>query len=422
LLVIGARLQTLASRSDVAMTDYSLRFSQSEDSTDSSDLITRAKNMIPLLRANAGRSERIGRLTDESADALREAGFLTLFSPRKFGGHECDLRTAAGVFAALAGGCGSSAWVAMLMSGGSYLVSLLGEQARYDVWGGNPQAAICGGTAMTGSARRVPGGLRVSGRWQPLTGVDHAQWVMVGALVSDENGTVVDQGMALIPLGEVQVIQTWHVAGMQGTGSNTVTVDDVFVPGHRVLSFPKALIGGYADEHPSEPLYGAPLSSFLALTLMGPILGMAESALHHTMELLDRGKSISGSIYRDARDSPSTQFHVADATSLIDSARLHTHRAIEDVEHALETRSQLALERRARIRMDIGTAVKSSREAVNLIFSIGGSSGFALSNPVQRIWRDLEAAARHQLLSHDLSREIYARSLLGIEEQVSLFI
>ncbi len=122
--------------------------------------------------------------------------------------------------------------------------------------------------------------------------------------------------------------------------------------------------------------------SFLIVTTLGPLLGMAEAALEHTLEILGKGKSIGASTYQNAIDSPSVQFNVADAASRIDTARLHCFRAVEDAERGIRLGVQLDLPTRARIRMDAGTAARNAREAVDLLLNVGGARGFALDNPV----------------------------------------
>jgi 3-hydroxy-9,10-secoandrosta-1,3,5(10)-triene-9,17-dione monooxygenase len=162
--------------------------------------------------------------------------------------------------------------------------------------------------------------------------------------------------------------------------------------------------------------------SLLTVTAIGPVLGMAEAALEHTRDILAKGKSIGASLYRDAVDSPSVQYNVAEADSLIDTARLYSFRAVDDVEAGIRHGEQLDLATRSRIRMDVGVAAKRAREAVDLLLNVGGARGFSLSNPVQRIWRDVETASRHPMLSTELGREIYARAMLKIEKPVTPWV
>ena len=67
-----------------------------------------------------------------------------------------------------------------------------------------------------------------------MHGALHSQWAVLGIPVVDENGEQVDQGQALIPMTELSIKDTWYVAGMKGTGSNTLVADAVFgAPGDR---------------------------------------------------------------------------------------------------------------------------------------------------------------------------------------------
>jgi 3-hydroxy-9,10-secoandrosta-1,3,5(10)-triene-9,17-dione monooxygenase len=176
---------------------------------------------------------------------------------------------------------------------------------------------------------------------------------------------------------------------MKGTGSSSFVVPDLFVPEHRTLSFGHALAGGHAPERPDEPSYRAPLSSYLAVPLVGPVLGMARAALEHILAALSKGKPLSLSSYDHAADSPSVQLAIADATSLIDTATLHALRAADDMDDAARAGMALDVQARARIRMDTAVAMSRAREAVELFLNVGGASSFAEVNPIQRIWRNL---------------------------------
>src|SRR3546814_13082798 len=101
---------------------------------------------------------------------------------------------------------------------------------------------------------------------------------MVGIPVVDESGEVIDQGLALIPMSELGIEDTWYVAGMRGTASNTLVAEEVFVPSHRILSVPAAVGGNYATEHPDEALYRSAFVPVLALVLVGAQVGQIGSA------------------------------------------------------------------------------------------------------------------------------------------------
>jgi 3-hydroxy-9,10-secoandrosta-1,3,5(10)-triene-9,17-dione monooxygenase len=384
------------------------------------ELVATARELVPLLRAHAPETERLGTPAPAVDAALRAAGFYTLTAPRRYGGREAGVRTVIEVFSELARGCGSSAWVAKIQCGAAFMTALFDDRARYDVWGENGCAAVSGSTngASSNTARRVPGGIIVDGDWFYASGIRHAQWAL--CTVSIDSGTTEhpDARLAMLPASDFTINTTWDMAGMQGSGSEGFTVRKVFVPEHRTLPVHKTHGSGPPPVE-GERVYYTSVPTMLAISIAGPVIGMAQGALDAVLETLAEGRAITGSLYPDAVRSPSVQMTVADVVSLIDTARLHAYRAADDVEAASVAGRRLDVGARARIRMDTGTVMLRCREAIEGLLDVGGTSGFHRSNPLQRFWRDLATASRHAAVSSSLSREIYGRALLGIEEQVT---
>jgi alkylation response protein AidB-like acyl-CoA dehydrogenase len=377
-------------------------------------LVDRAYDLVPLLRENAEAADRDRRLPAETVSALRDAGLLKMTVPRRFGGHEADIRTVTTVTAALANGCASAAWVTMIMTGANYVAAHFPEQVREEVWGSHPEAAFCASTSTTnGTARRVDGGLIVNGEWHYASGAYQADWaVLAGAALDD------DRVVSLVPLSELSIKDTWHVTGMRGTGSITLVADEVFVPDSRQVPFSR-LTDDYVDEYADEPVYRTPTVSLLAILLTGPMIGLAETALAQVLATAQK-KPMMLTAYTRQADAPSVQLAIADATALIDTARLHVFRSVDDLDRAARDGVRLDRTTRARVRMDVGYAAKRLRDAVDMLLTVSGAGSFAEANPLQRIWRDLEMASRHVQANTNLSRELYGRALLGIEEKAIL--
>jgi len=376
------------------------------DPAERAELIAAARELVPLLRSHAAETERRGNLTPEVDAALRAGGFYTLTAPRRFGGREAGVRTVVDVFAELARGCGSSSWVGKIYCGSAFMASLFDDQARGDIWGKDANAAVSAALkgAASNSVRSAPGGIRVSGEWRYASGIHQAQWVLLRVLVDAGSTREPDARLALVPACDIDVKDSWDVAGMEGTGSDSVVVRDVFVPEYRTVA--------------ARRLRGS-RQRWLRVSLAGPITGTAQGALEHVLETLGGGKPITGSTYTDVVRSPSVQLGIAEAASLIDTARLHAYRAAADVEAASIEGRRLDAAARARIRMDNGVVMQRCREAMERLLDIGGAAGFRRSNPLQRFWRDLATGSRHAGVSTSLGREIYGRALLGIEEQVT---
>lgn len=375
--------------------------------TQQADLVARARELFPLLREHADEADLLGRLPDVVTTALRDAGFFGLQVPLALGGPGADFRTAFDVYTELGRGCGSSGWLAMVLSGGAYMASLLGGQARHEIWGTNPRAVICSRLPAAGTARVVEGGMVISGRWQPTSGVHHSTWAMV-AVATD---TEADLALAVLPTRSGSTRHTWDVTGLRATGSDTLLFDEAFVPGHRLLSLPRMVDGGYGEDHPDEPLCAAAVVPALTVTLVAPLLGMGLAALEHARDQLTRPSAAGATAPRAA--STSVQRAMADAALLIDSARLLLLRALDDVDAAIARRTQPDPLVQARIHMDAAAAAGNLGQAVRSILTALGGAGFSATDPIQRIRRDMEIALSHSNITPDVNREAYGRALLG---------
>lgn len=380
------------------------------------EAIRLAKGLLPLLRNNAAQSERDRCLTHESSQAMREAGLYQLMAPRRVGGYEADIHTYVETCLELSKGDSAAGWVSMVMNGNALLMGLFPDATRHEVFGHDPLAAISGQWAPSAKTRIVKGGYEVTGKWMWASGCYQAQWNVVGFPVVGDDGEDLGVRLGLVPASELTIEDTWYVAGMSGTGSNTFVANDVFIPQHRTLLLSDVLNGHSLSDHHDEPLYRTPMISAVPLGISGAIIGMAEAAWEMTLANLAKGRGITGSIYTDARQSPSYQLNLADARAAIDSARLHTFRAADDIDRSIHQNERLDELSRARIRLDEATAIKRCREAMDLLLNINGASSFASANALQRIWRDIEVASRHGYINGDLGREIYGRALLGLEQ------
>ena len=149
-----------------------------------------------------------------------------------------------------------------------------------------------------------------------------------------------------------------------------------------------------------------------------PVVSLAKSALDLTMErITTRPKPMTYTFYTDTTKSPATQFAMARATWLIETALEQTRATADAIDaQALTARPFSALDR-ARFAMRSAQAHRMCREGVDLLLDVQGASAFALNNPLQRIWRDMHVASRHGLSVPGMKQELYGRALLGAEEQ-----
>ena len=382
------------------------------------ELIARARELKPLLAANAAQGETDRRVVEESIQALTEAGLFKISVPKRYGGYETSLRTMLDVSAEVAEADGGTAWVVTLINVCNWMVGLMPQQAQDDVFGADPDAKVSGVLAPTAQTRKVDGGWRVSGKWYYNSGSWHATWAVMGIPITDADGNVVDQGCALIPRSDMDFEDTWFVAGMRSSGSNCLAADDVFVPEHRVMRMPPAIAGDYLTEHSDEVLYRSALIPVVALVLVGPQLGMGRAALDFVIGKAPK-KPISYTFFASQKESTAFQLQIAEAARLIDTAHLHAYRAAADIDEAAARGEYPDYLTRARVRSDTGYVAECITRAIDILLYAHGAGSFAEVSPLQRIWRDSATGARHAIVSPAVNYEIYGKALLGVDESIT---
>ena len=383
-------------------------------------LVERAGRLQPLLEANAATTEASRRVAEENILALREADLFQLAVPKRFGGLQTDIRTIMEVSRELGRGCGSTAWVVALNSSASRILGMASAQAQNDVWG-NGTTSLFGSFPGVTTAKRVSGGIIVSGKWAYASGCLHANWGLLGVPLLDESGVAIGKGMGVFPASDFTIEDTWHSAGMKGSGSNTIVVDEVFLPEHRISSMAAMLGPDTPTPYKDEALYRSSFFPSFPLSLLGPLLGMASRALEYVIEKAST-KGIFLTTYQAQSSSNGFQAALGKASILIETAHLHASRAADVVDQGARDGHDLAYAERARLRMDAAHAAECVVKAIDMLMYAHGSSSFMEQSPLQRIWRDVATASRHAVLLPEIAAEAYGRSLLGVQENMVAFI
>ncbi len=402
------------------MTDVSERLAHTTI-PDRAGLVERVRELQPLIAGQATEGEANRRVTEQTITALTDAGVFRTSVPKRYGGYETSMRTMLDVSSAVGEADGGTAWVVTLCNGCAWLAGLFAVQAQDEVWGQSPDTRVCGVLSPTAESTKVEGGHRVTGRWYYTSASWHADWAVLGIPITDDAGAVIDQGLALIPRTDLDLEDTWFVAGMKSSGSNCLIAADVFVPQHRIMSVPPAINGIYPTEQTDEVFYRSALVPILSLILAGPQLGMGRKALQLVVDKADK-KAISYTFYTAQADSVAFQMQVAEAAMLIDTAHLHAYRAADDVDDAARAGSYPDPLRRARARADVARVLESITKAIDILLFAHGAGSFAEVNPLQRIWRDSATAARHAVTLPAVSYEVYGKALLGRDDQITPLI
>ena len=382
---------------------------------DLAELTARAEALVPVLRERAARAEELRRLPDETIADLHASGLFRVLQPKRVGGSELPFRSLVELVAIISRGCGSTGWVLANLAAHHWLLGMWPRQAQDEIWGDSPDNLI--GSALIfprGRAKKAPGGYRLTGRWPFSSGVDPCAWNLIGAIAQDEDGGgPAEPRIFLLPASDYQIIDTWHVIGLSGTGSKDVAVEDVFVPDYRSLAVGQ-ITGGPNPGSAVNPsvLYQLPAISLFAFCIAGVSLGIAQSAISHFAETTrTRLSSYTG---RNLADYNTLQVHLAEAAAYADAARSMMLGDCDEATRLVSAGAMPSLEQRARYRRDGAFAATLSTKAVDLLFAASGGGAIYARHPLQRAFRDIHAANAHYVLNWDINGAIYGRVALGL--------
>jgi alkylation response protein AidB-like acyl-CoA dehydrogenase len=385
------------------------------------ELQARAAALVPRLRERARAAEEARRLPEETVRELLDADLFEVQKPARFGGHELGLVEFVELVAALGRGCGSTAWVYGVTAERAWLLAKFPEAAQRDVWDANPRALVTSQINPDGKAVAVPGGWRVSGQWHFVSGIDIAQWAVFCALaLAEAPGGAPRPLYVLVPVGDCEVLDNWHVAGLAATGSRDARLVEVFVPAHRSVPMVELKEGGGPGlEVNRAPLYRLPLIAINPYAILAPVLGIAEGALEATIagararRLVTTGAS--------AAEQQVVQLRIAEAAAEIDAARALILGDCREAMAAVERGEPLGKDLRIRIRRNQAFATRLLVAAVDRLFVVAGGRGIYLDHAMQRAFRDVHAAAAHLGLSWDLAGTMWGQHALGLPMSSSAY-
>jgi alkylation response protein AidB-like acyl-CoA dehydrogenase len=380
--------------------------------------------MTPIDGANALRArvaacaeqiERDRRLPTDLVRELAGAGLFRMCVPRALGGGEVDAATMVRAIEAVAQADGAAGWCVMIGATSGLVSAYLPESAAREIYG-DPNMVTGGVFAPHGKAITVDGGYRATGRWAFASGCQHCGWLMGGCVVIDAGqprllpSGLPDVRMVLFPASDAEVIDTWNVSGLRGTGSHDIAVRDLVVPHERSVSL--------LTDRPrqSGPLYVFPVFGLLALGIAGVALGIARRAIDELIQIAG-AKTPSGSRKRLA-DRAIIQMHVAQAEALLRAGRAFLFESVEQTWDAAVTRGAIALEQRALLRLAATHATTSAAQAVDLMYNAGGGTSIYATSPLQRCFRDIHVVTQHMMVAAP-TYEVSGRVLLGIDTDTS---
>lgn len=377
---------------------------------DHDEIMRRVAAISPMLTRHARECDAARQLVPESMAAMVDAGMFRIPQPARTGGYELPLRTLADAVTALTEACPSSGWVLMVMGAHHWCMGSFPDAAQDEVFGAGRDGLVAGTLSWQGSAIPVSGGFRVSGRWQFCSGVDHSGWVILGCADPETHGPRVH---LVVPRDELEIDDTWHVMGLQGTGSKDVVAHEVFVPEHRTIGT-RTLFRGtspYAALHATN-LYRLSAEAMLSVSVATAVLGSAKYALQQFIErTIERRVILTGA--RKAEHGP-TQVRLAEAAAEIHSADLLLHDVLGEFDRLMAAGDGFSIEHRTRAKWQAAYSAELCRRAVARMFSGSGAHAVYAPSAMQATFRNINVGAQHASIDFDNAAEIYARMRLGL--------
>lgn len=359
-------------------------------------------------RRAAAEDERRAPL-DETIQDMIDSEILATLAPRVYGGHELDFATAAEIIKTLSAANPSAGWVAAFYMGAAWRLNIFSEQAQREIFADKPYVLSAGQAAPLREVMRVPGGYRISGQTPWGSGSVHAEWIVFMGLAT--GGGVEPAPMTfVVPRAETEVLDTWHIAGMRGTGSNDIRVDDLFVPEYRATPFTDVLEGATAGQavH-ANPMYQFPFIPFLMVEVVPVVTGILRgAATAFEARVRERQGTISGA---RAAAQQATQMRLGRALANADAAEILMAELIGSLRPHPGQRDHIY---RNAMKMKGSYITDLCRNGVNDIARGIGGDGFRDHSPLQRYFRDINVLAVHAFLDIDTAAQTTGCLRLGL--------
>ncbi|MGD0105548.1 MAG: acyl-CoA dehydrogenase family protein [Rhodopila sp.] len=358
------------------------------------DPVAQAHAIGPTLLAESPRIEALGQLTPTVVDALHARGLYRTLLPRQLNGYGAGLATFGKVMETLAAVDASTAWCVGQASGCSMAAAYVEPAIAREIWGDDSRGVLAWGFQLEGRAKVVPGGYRVTGKWGFGSGGHHASWMGAhchvelpdGSLMKDGNGALIERTM-LLREDQLAWSSTWDVVGLRGTGSDTYTLTNVFVPDAYTLRRD-------IDEERriDEPFFRFTTTSAYSCGFAFVSMGIARGMLDELKNLAQSKKPSHTA--RTLRDSPVMHHLVAENEAKLRSARAFVLETIRDGEDCIRRTGDLDMENKVLMRLATTTAIQRAKEVAEFAYHEAGSTAIFASHPFERRMRDIHASAQ----------------------------
>jgi alkylation response protein AidB-like acyl-CoA dehydrogenase len=381
--------------------------------TEAADPARRARQLRPLVEAASPAIERDRVLTPDVLAALYDARLFKMLLPRSCGGDEGDPLSFVAAIEELARADASTAWCVAQASGCSMAAAYIEPAVAQEVFGAKDAVLAWGPVGPTVKATAVDGGYRVTGTWSYASGSRHAQWLGGHSPLVDADGKPCPgpagrpaERTVLFPKSKAAIRDVWQVMGLKGTGSDSYTVTDLFVPARYAFTREFA-----ADRRETGSLYRFTTYQIYGSAFAAVALGIARATLDALIRIAGTKVPMLGS--KPLRENPVIQSKVAVAEAQWQSARAFLTQALREMWDAATRGEDFTLQQRAALRLAAVHASHQSREVVETAYHFAGGTAIFENQAFERRLRDIHAVTQ-QVQSQFVNFEVAGQVLLGL--------
>jgi 3-hydroxy-9,10-secoandrosta-1,3,5(10)-triene-9,17-dione monooxygenase len=378
------------------------------------ELIARARAMIPTLAERSLRQKERRGILPETIAEMQAAGFFRVLQPKRWGGYEMELGTFYDIEIALGEGDMSTGWTYGVLGVVSWFLGVIDDRAAQEVWGRDTSVLISSSTMPAGKATAADGGFRLSGHWRYASGCEHCDWALLGGMVHTESAPP-DWRFFLVPRHQYKTIDTWQVAGLQGTGSIDVILDDVFVPAYRTQRLQdNFLLKGAGQALNTSSLYRLPFGQIFVRGVSTAGLGALQAMLTALLEYSHGRMTRAGG---RVTENPFVQLLCAETAATIDEMRATLHRNFRTLHDYARRGEMPPLELRLQYKFQSSAVIERSTLLAARIFKANGAAGLSDDLPFGRILADLMAARQHISNQYEYYGSNWGATMLGLENK-----
>lgn len=365
-------------------------------------LLDVAQHILPVLRDHNAEAERERRLSSATLHALTDAGLLHMWTPRSLGGLEVDPLTCARVVEEVAGADSAAGWTLVNPLFYAFACARLPDAGAEEIYRNGPNAVIAGPFHPPVQATPVAGGYRLTGRAPFASNCHDATWIARTALVMDGNTPRLTANgapevlLAIVPVEACEIIDTWYVMGMRGTGSDDIALTDVFVPQARTFPLVPAFTPG---SHYRGPLYQFSAMGASAATFPSVVMTMARQALDEVYTIAQGKIPFASTMV--LRERATAQLKLAQAEATLRAARTFLYDTLGELWEQTLAGEPPSLVQRADLLLATAHATSSAAQVVELAYNVAGTSGIYTRNPLERHFRDVQVLKQHGFASEN---------------------